>query len=287
MRGYQRTIAVWICFSGAAYAAYDFTVADYHFGLRDGSLANVDAGLHAYADAIPFVAGDELLYAVERHSWLAYYKADALVPPNQHEARKQIFNQCLSVVDHIRPDRIGKKVEAYYFWKATCLSLWAQAAGKLSAAFRISELRSLIADGQAVGTQYMKGGILRLAAAIYSFEPMLSWWDLYNPSKGLQLIDDSLAHTQDQYLAYTVKAYALKQMGRRQDAIDLISNKIGELQEKLQAGVIDPLYAPETKLELRRMLAIREIVAQRMSKREEGKLLLKYWLREQPSPDPT
>lgn len=264
-----------VLFAGAV-AAYDFTEADRHFALREGSYQHVEAGLRAYSSAIKHVHGSDLIHAVERFSWLSYYKGDILLSPLAHQEKKKTYGQCLSVVDLISPESIGSEIEPYYFWKSTCLVLWAQATGGFWAGVKLSELHNLIEHGLALGTHYFQGGIQRIAAAVYGIEPKLRFLGLYNPEKGQSYIEEALKGSQEFYQTYTIKAYILKQRGLHQEGIVLLEQKLRELEE-LNSIDVEHEFGPENRYEILRMKAVLDMLRNPVSKKEEAILLFKCW----------
>ncbi len=239
-------------FNSIGALAFDFSDADKHFVKRENSQEDVKQAMELYDAALSRVSGDDLVYAVGQIAHLDYYKGDILTNSGDSTTREEIFSHCLDKVELISSSNINQEVGAYYYWKAACRAMWAQAVGTRAMPF-IKELRQNLYRGMEVGPTYMRGGIYRIAAAVFTVDERLSWFNLYSPERSIEFIDTSLEQATDIYFAYSIKAFALKALNRNDEAIQLLQEKIAALSKSINDNTLDPSYAPENKFELERM----------------------------------
>lgn len=232
--------------------AYDFSQADSLFARRGEGPATVHRAQKLYERALSRTRGRELVHASSQLARLSYFEGDLLTPQSNKRARKAIFSKCMDYINKIKPEIVGP-TGAYYHWKTTCLALWAKAAGQLRALTKIGELKRTMEAGLSHRPSYDGGGIHRVAAAIYIRSKMMRLLGLYSPEKALRHINKAINYGPDYYNAYLIKAEVLKALDKDDDAIELLEDKIDELEGRISAGDLPADRKFESNVYLKRM----------------------------------
>ncbi len=235
-----------------AAVAHDFSEADAAFALReDSSTIAKTRGL--YEQALNSSASKEdLLHAVERLGKLAYYEGELLLSQDDSSKRKQIFSKCLEYVENINPAKIGKS-ENYFYWKTSCLALWGRAAGMISAAVRLGELKDNMKQGLEFNTDYAGGGMHRVVATIHLRASWLS--GLQDYEKALVQINEAAQKGPEYFNVYVVKAEILKALDRGNEALVVLETAKRELEKLIRAKQLPVNLGPESKIFLNQIKA--------------------------------
>ena len=244
----------------------DFSRADALFLLRGEGRPATQTARSAYEELLPSLTSPlDLVYAVTRIATLDIFEGEILLPRTARAERKPIFEKCF---DHtallIAPERIGATPQ-YYYWRTVCLALWGEAATPVQRALKVTLLKQLLRDGLASDTRFYGGGILRVAAGVYS-NPEARTVGLYDPEDALRKTDGALTSPpypgdgsdgSGYYSNYRYKILTLIELNRRPEAIALRQQVVAELEELVAAGALPVGREPETLSELAR---IRDLV---------------------------
>lgn len=166
--------------------AFDFTHANQLFEARGNGQGAIAEARAAYTQALGQTSGDELIFAVESLSRLDYLES-RILPDSSNDARKTILERCLSNLDKISPDKVGK-TPVYYYWKATCLARWSEANGILTSLFKTGELFGYLNDGLTTDPRYEGGGFDRILCSVYVKLPA---FNPFGPSRNLGKAESS------------------------------------------------------------------------------------------------
>lgn len=237
--------------------AYDFSQADALFKAREDNPKAIFGARAGYQQALKEAQGSEKIYAAEQLGKLAYYEGHLLMAENDHASRIQVFSQCMQDMDAIRPDEVGES-GAYYYYKSMCLALWGKSASKFSVVPRISELKSLLARGSELFSDYYSGGMHRVRASVYIKSKLLSVFGLYDPQTALSEAEVAIQKGPEFYNAYFLKAEAMAALGQREPAIRLLNDKIREIQEKISKHQLPLGLEAETKGMLKEAIRLRD-----------------------------
>lgn len=245
-----------VALTGSAFAV-DFGAADALFSQRENSLTNIAQARTIYQQALRQSSGDDLVYAADHLGKLAYYEGELLTDPKNHSRRVEIFQQCQDDMESISPAKLGKKVPAYFYWKATCTALWAKSASSFSVPGRVGALESAMDEGAKLDGSFAGGGIYRVMGSVYLKSKMLSWIPglgrFYDPAKALDCIEKAIGFGPQYYNAYLVKAEILKELGRGDEGLQLLQEKKRELDGLARRNSLPAGLEPESKMILRQM----------------------------------
>ena len=236
--------------------AYDFSTADALFADREQGIDKVNEARAEYQKALSSVSGDELVYAVQKMSRLDTYHGD-LLPDGDNDSKKEIFGACLERLDSISPENVGETPE-YYFFKATCLGLWAQANGVLESLQRTKELFGYLDKGENLEPTFEGGGFFRIRGAVYAklpaFNPFGPAKDLKKSKNYLERAIASEAYPGSEnpdtetgeyhYNNYYYYAVTLKFLGENEEAAAVLKEAI----DRIEGGDLPVGREPETKV---------------------------------------
>jgi len=182
----------------ATSSAMDFSTADALFQQRAEGLEKVMEARAAYGELAAQATGDDKLYAIGQMSRLDYVRGEILLPKSAATERKAIFKACMDNVNAISPQAFGSETEAYYTWKITCFTYWAEVATIIERGRNLGKLKKVIKgalplttndSGDYVGT--LEGGAIgRYIAAIYG-NPGARAVGLYDIEKAKKLITEA------------------------------------------------------------------------------------------------
>ena len=237
-------------FVGTSAAAYDFSEADALFKQRENNLGAISKARGLYEQALSGSSKEDLMHAVERLGKLAYYEGDLLLSQDESSKRKQIFSKCLEHVESINPSKIGK-TGTYFYWKTACLALWGRAAGMISAAGRLGELKDSMRQGLEFDAEYAGGGMHRVVATIHLRASWLS--GLQNYEKALLQINEAIAKGPEYFNVYVVKAEILKALDRDNEALQVLETAKRELEKLERAKQLPANLEPETRVFLKQI----------------------------------
>lgn len=233
-------LALW---SQAAVAA-DFGAADALYERRGEGKAVIAQAKSAYAAQLGRASGDEVVYAVDRLSRLAYYEG-LITPEANTEDRKVFFKRCWDDLEnHLAPAKVGETPE-YYYWKGVCLAQWARANGIASSLSKSGELVRAIEKGMTIDDSFEGGGFHRLGSAVYQNLPTVNpFGPTYDINKSLEWANASIASpaypgaenpdtaTGDYfYNIYEYRAVALSRKGDRAGAVSTLESAIKRIEQ--------------------------------------------------------
>jgi tetratricopeptide (TPR) repeat protein len=242
--------ALFTVFLGTSAVAYDFSEADTLFAQREDS-STIAKTRALYEKALSSSASrEDLLHAVERLGKLAFYEGELLTSQDDSSKRKQIFSKCLDYVENVNPSKIGK-TGIYFYWKTSCLALWGRAAGMLSAAGRLSELKDNMKQGLEFDMDYAGGGIHRVVATIHLRASWLS--GLQDYEKALVQINEAVKKGPEYFNVYLVKAEVLRALNRNNEALVVLENAKRELEKLVRANKLPLNLEPESKVFLKQI----------------------------------
>ena len=256
-------------FSFNALAA-DFTRADALFVKRADGAAATQAARAAYDQLLPGLSNADLVYAVSRIGQLDIYAGDVLLPKSAKEERRAIFNRCFDdALLKIKPELVGETPQ-FYYWRGTCLAFWAESASPIERLMKVQDMKKMIAGGLALDRRYYGGGILRLAAGLYS-NPMARPVGLYNPDDALVKVTEALAGAaypgdandgSSYYANARYKVETLRELNRKSEALELATTAIAEIEELTAAGALPIGIEPETAFELGNLRVLKAALEQ-------------------------
>lgn len=233
--------------------AFDFSQADAAYAAREDNLGNIATARAIYQQALTGTQGDELIHAADQLGRLAYYEGDLLTDEGDHDRRIDIFQQCQDDIEAISPDKIGKEVPAYYYWKAACTALWGKSASKFSVLGRVGALKDAMQKGLALDPNYAGGGMHRVIAAVYIKSKIMSFLGLYDPAKALEHVNNAIRLGPEYYNAYLVKAEVMKELGESDAGLEFLTNKKRELERRVRNKTLPAGLEPESKAILKQM----------------------------------
>ncbi len=257
-------ISIAVLFSTFSFAEHDFSAAEKEFAMRSNSKEGREHIAKAKKLLTPVLedkksSDKDKLKAMELLGKLAYYEGELLTPETDTGARDKIFDTCanqaetlskIEVVSKLDPSKKTKTGE-YYYWRSVCLALKAKTASTFAKLGIVGPLKRALSGGLELGDHYEGGGIYRTAAGIH-IKSSGRVFGLYDTELALKEIDKAIVIGPTHYNAFLIKAQVLRELGRKDEANDLLKKKVAELkalpEEKYPAG-----FVPETKEFLRLM----------------------------------
>lgn len=239
MREAPKLLLATLLFSSLSFA-FDFSSADAFFKNREGNFTAISDAKASYRKALTESRKEDKIYAAQQLGKLAYYEGDLLLGEKEHTKRVKIFEECMNDMEHVNLKAVGKN-PTYYLFKAMCLGLWGKSKGMFAAARRVGELKSLIQDGLSVDADYDAGGLSRLYAAVYIQSKLMGLYDLEG---ALKRVNRSIELGPNYYNSYLIKAEVLKEMGKNDEAIKLLT----QIDQKIRSTPLPVGLEPETKL---------------------------------------
>lgn len=257
----------------------DWTQADSLFARRGSGRAVVAEARQAYVALLgqATIPADKLR-AASQLGRLAIYEGEMLLPRTASSERRQIFGQCWcsdprvaglpprgtcaspGFIDKISPANLGETHPAYYYFHGVCLSLWSEQASLGERIAFSSAIKADIDSGLTTDTRFEGGGIKRLQAGVQS-NPATKALGFFSIATALSAIDDATSSEPypgdplagSQYFEnWSMKIKVLLQAheeepngGWRDQALDLLVDKLNEMDEKIADDVLPVGRAPE------------------------------------------
>ncbi len=196
------------------------------------------------------------LTSLDYYARLSLYEGEIAKKAWNVKNATAIFEDCISVTEHLSPKEITTLTPQYTYWRSVCIGLWG-ANASIPTVYRkrkrIREMNELIAVGLKQFPEYDGYGFDRIQAGMYIRSKYLSLLNLYHPDKALAHVEKSLSHGSNVYIDYLIKADALIALGRKAEAKGALSGGIIELEAKLQAGTLSHLVNEENRFFLYQM----------------------------------
>lgn len=247
-----------------------WTTADNYYAQRENNRDNIAKARQEYLSILGQVTSKtDKLRAVSQLGRLAVYEGEMLLPKNDRDGRRAIFQGCWcktpkvtgipplvsgscqeeGFVDAISPAKLGEAHPAYFYFYGVCLAYWGE-QGSLSEKLAFTKkITDSITAGQNLDTRFEGGGINRLSAGVKS-NPATKPLGIYAPATALNEINKALSegpYTGDPssgalyYDNWQGKVSVLMQLaednpsgGYKQQAIDTAKAALTELQGKIE-----------------------------------------------------
>jgi hypothetical protein len=244
--------------TGTAFAA-DFSEADALMAKRGDGEAAVATARSAYEQMLPSLSGADLVYAVSRMAQLDTYLAEGVLPHELTDKRRAILLRCHDqLLPRISPDVVGETPE-YYYWRGTCLALWADLATTMQRLTKVALLKQLLKGGMALDTRYQGGGIYRVFAGV-AIHPGARPVGLYDPQGALEKLNQGIAAPayrgdvlagKDYYVNHHYKVEALRALNRKAEALEFARATVAEIEARRDSDTLPEGLEPETLHELK------------------------------------
>ena len=189
--------------------AADFSKADELFEQREKNPKAIHQARAIYESILKSSHdSSDRVHAMNQLGKLALYEGELLLPEEDTEHRMTIFSQCQK-----NAETVGSA-----YWKALCLALWSQSAGRLSAWWYLDDFKAAMQRALIEDVYTDEGGIFRLLAIVYSKSKELEAYDLYDLNLALEYANKAIELAPNQVSAYFSKATVLKELGNSNEA---------------------------------------------------------------------
>jgi len=265
-----RGVLLVLTLNSSASLAASFEQADALFARRGEGRALIEQARAEYKRQLQNASPEHTVYAVEQLGKLAYYEGELVLPGGDgpDAARAAVFQDCRDFVENIA--QIDSARTEYHYWKLLCTAFWVRHASRMAALFQVGQIRSyfdsVVGDDLelrpelALDSRYMGGGLLRVMAGILrdDLSSMLRS-SLPDREQGLALIERALAspafpgdvHAGDMwYVNFRGRGDLLIRLGRSDEAREVLTSAIAEIEDLQSAGELPQGLEPETMGEM-------------------------------------
>jgi hypothetical protein len=225
--------------------ALDVGAADALFARRgEGDrLANTRAARVAYEQLLASAGTSARVHVVNMLNRLDFYEGILLT---SSDAKKALYKACLN-----RTDTLARDSVEYFYWRGICLGMWANEEGLLTALKSTGEVEKLLQEGRSKDARFDGGGFDRGLGFVYLKVPLINpYGPTRSAEKALACADRAIASAaypgepdpststgEYFYNAYDVRAQALIQLGRKQEALETLQDAIARIEQgDLPAG---------------------------------------------------
>jgi hypothetical protein len=224
--------------SGVA-RAIDFSEAEALYEKRgEGDrLASISTARAALEAVMPQLSTSQKFIAVTHLNRLDFYEGLLI---SDSSRKKLLFQTCMdrsTIFPQTSPD--------YFYWRAGCMGLWADANGIVSSLKLSGEVESLLLQGRAIDPRFDGGGFDRMLAFVYLLVPVINpFGPTRDVNKALASAEAAIASpaysgevdpatsTGDYfYNAYTIKARALVALGRTAEGVAVVREAISRIEQ--------------------------------------------------------
>lgn len=241
----------------------DFTAADDLYAQRENNPLKVRQAREAYRSLLPGLTGSDLLYAVTQMNRTYFYEGEALTPKvgAGRDRRRALFGECWKTTNElIAPSKLGYEAIEYYYWRASCLALYAEVSSTVENLRNISLLRKSFTKGKELDISYEGGGLYRAEAGVIANPKAKPIPGLYNPNEALKLVNAALEQAPYPGTSnggssfcenYRRKALTLRELGRVAEAKELLESSLDEFKMLDELEMLPEGLEPETRFCMR------------------------------------
>jgi hypothetical protein len=219
--------------------AMDFSQAEALYEKRGegDKVASITAARNALESVLPRLSPVQKLAAVTHLNRLDFYEGLLITDTDK---KKVLFQACIDrslIFPQTSPD--------YYYWRAGCKGLWAEANGIISSLRLSGEVESLLLQGRAIDPRFDGGGFDRMLAFVYLLVPIINpFGPTRDVNKALASAEAAIASpaysgeadpssaTGDYfYNAYSIRGRALAALDRKDEAIATVREAISRIEQ--------------------------------------------------------
>lgn len=170
----------------------------------------------------------------------------------------EIFKECIEATNFLSPDAINVETPQYYYWRASCIGLWASNLGKAQFIHkknrkRLDELQDLVETGLTKFRPFDGYGFNRIKVGILVRSKILKAAGLYNPILALELIEEAIKNSPQVYVNYLLKAEVLLELKEAQEARVTLIRVLAVLDKAIHDNTVPLEIEPEAKVFLTRI----------------------------------